>query len=75
MARLTGYFPPKITGYRILTDRCNCCKVTLWSVGGGEETLDVADVIEGKRSGLILELVLPAYDSKGTLSVKVYSQC
>ena len=49
--------------------------MTLWTVGGGEETLDVADVIEGKKTGLILELVLPAIDSKGTLSVKVYSQC
>ena len=38
------------------------CKVKIWSVEGGEETLDVAEVIKRKSGLIILELLLPRMD-------------
>ena len=38
------------------------CKVKVWTVEGGEKTLDVGEVIKLKSGFIILELILPKMD-------------
>lgn len=44
------------------------CKVKIWTVEGGEKTLDVGEVIEMKSGLIILELILPRMDAEFEVS-------